>query len=114
MTTPTKEQQYDLHISYWNGFYDALELLQVPDCPYCGTKMKQGYACGEAFIVPVGFRDGNGCEKCRKVPMHGNLKQVLEDWEKIRDVDARVEKMCKNNPGIKDFEDFNKAINSPK
>lgn len=84
MTTPTKEQRYDVYLSYWNGFYNAMELLQVPDCPYCGTKMKQGYACGEAFIVPVGLREGGGCEKCRNVPMHGNLKQVLEDWEKIR------------------------------
>lgn len=41
-------------------------------------------------------------------------EMLITEWEKIKDVDARVEKMCKNNPGIKDFEDFNKAINSPK
>ena len=48
--------------------------------------MEQGYVCGKAFIVPVGFRDCNGCEKCRNVPMHGNLKQVLEDWGKIMEM----------------------------
>ncbi len=42
------------------------------------------------------------------------FSKIITEWEKIKDVDARVEKMCKNNPGIKDFEDFNKAINSPK
>lgn len=42
------------------------------------------------------------------------IPQIITEWEKIKDVDARVEKMCKKNPGIKDFEDFNKAINSPK
>ena len=42
------------------------------------------------------------------------VPQIITEWEKIKDVNARVEKMCKNNPGIKDFEDFNKAINSPK
>lgn len=42
------------------------------------------------------------------------LEFIITAWEKIKDVDERVEKMCKNNPGIKDFEDFNKAINSPK
>lgn len=40
--------------------------------------------------------------------------RIITEWEKIKDLDARVEKMCKNNPGIKDFEDFYKARNSPK
>lgn len=46
--------------------------------------------------------------------MRDVVYRSIIEWEKIKDVDARVEEMCKNNPGIKDFEDFNKAINSPK
>ena len=37
---------------------------------------------------------------------------AIWEWEKIRDIDQRVEEMCKNNPGIKDFEDFNRKIRS--
>ena len=74
------------HIAFWEGFEYAVKLMQVPDCPFCKGKMKAGYACGEAFITPVGYRDGEGCEKCRNVPMHGNLRQVLEEWKQIRGV----------------------------
>ena len=45
---------------------------------------------------------------------HYTIGLIITEWEKIRNLDERVEEMCKNNPGIKDFEDFNKAINSPK
>lgn len=60
--------------------------------------------------------DGH-CYKCESEHWKKYKWQVRETvklWEKMKDVDVRVEKMCKNNPGIKDFEDFNKAINSPK
>lgn len=69
------------------------------------------------------MKEGWVCPKCGRIygPMmmtcaYCNNKITIENenGEKIKDVDARVEKMCKNNPGIKDFEDFNKAINSPK
>ena len=70
--------------SYWEGFEEALSLLEIPECPFCGTKMKAGYACGESFITPVGYKEGAGCPKCRTVPMHGNIRQVLQDWKDIR------------------------------
>lgn len=111
MKTPTKEQLNDWYRKgYVMGFEDALALLDVPRCPKCGSKMTAETACGEDFIVPVGITEGKGCEFCRHVPMHNWIKQVLEDWKKMRDVDTRVEEMCKNNPGIKDFEDFNRKI----
>lgn len=51
------------------------------------------------------------------------LPQVIKEWEKMRNEKSTeqteyysklAEELCKRNPGIKDFEDFNKAINSPK
>lgn len=70
--------------AYCIGFEEALQYLNVPSCPYCGSKMKAGYACGEAFVYPEDIRDGGGCEVCRHVPMHGWIKQVLEDWKELR------------------------------
>lgn len=93
MKTLTKEQiktiskkaaEEQRHFAYWQGFQDAERLMQAPDCPFCGAKMHIGYACGEAFITPEDYRNGSGCYKCRNVPMHGNIKQVLEDWKEIR------------------------------
>ena len=48
------------------------------------------------------------------IPSSEVVEKIITEWEKIKDLDARVEKMCKNNPGIKDFEDFYKARNSLK
>ena len=41
---------------------------------------------------------------------HYLIKDIVLAWEEIKeqDIDKRVEEMCKENPGIKDFEDFGK------
>lgn len=87
MTTPTKEQ---------------IEKVSILAC----VKQKEISDCSKCFLAIIG--------KCDLDWMPSFTKDIIIEWEKIKDVDARVEKMCKNNPGIKDFEDFNKAINSPK
>lgn len=67
------------------------------------------------------MKEGWVCPKCGRIygPMmmtcaYCNNKITIENEnrEKIKDVDARVEKLYKL--GTQDWEDFNKAINSPK
>lgn len=69
------------------------------------------------------MKEGWVCPRCGRIygPMmmvcvYCNNKITIENenLEKTRNVDARVEEICKNNPGIKDFEDFNNAINNHK
>ena len=72
-----KEIFHDGHIK---GFNDALDLLSVPDCQYCGSRMEHYYVCGDSFIAP----QGQGCDVCKNVPMHSSLIQVLQDWVRIR------------------------------
>lgn len=93
MTTPTKEQIREL----------------------CENLC---FACENDFPC-----DGH-CYKCESghwKKFRWQVKETIKRWnymqevdKQVKDIDKRVKEMCKNNPGIKDFEDFNKAINSPK
>lgn len=88
MTTPTKEQVEKIKKKI---IKDRVELLK---------------SCGYTSIE-IGRR-------IEVSDVEDDIKVAIAEWEKIKDLDARVEKMCKNNPGIKDFEDFYKTINSSK
>lgn len=93
MTTPTKEQIREL----------------------CENLC---FACENDFPC-----DGH-CYKCESghwKKFRWQVKETIKRWnymqevdKQVKAIDKRVKKMCKNNPGIKDFEDFNRSINSPK
>ena len=72
------------------------------------------FACENDFPC-----DGH-CYKCESghwKKFRWQVKETIKRWnymqevdKQVKDIDKRVEKMCKNNPGIKDFDDFNRKI----
>ena len=85
MTTPTKEQ---------------IEKVTVLAC----LKQKEISDCSECILASTG--------ECDLDWLPYFTKEIINEWEKIKDVDARAEKLYKL--GTQDWEDFYKAINSPK
>ena len=64
--------------------------------------------CDNAFYCETYFNEMR--KKQRKLEILAMMCKQLGGYKKIRDIDTRVEEMCKNNPGIKDFEDFYRNI----
>lgn len=74
----------------------------------CGTN-RHSFVPGDQYATAF---------RCGQQSIGFWLISLVEDkWEvkeKQEELEKRVEKMCRDNPGTQDFVDFYKAINSPK
>lgn len=113
MTTPTREQIDCRNCTmrcrcYHDHLKDRFKMLTAPQIPTKEELYKVGYKVYKKYR-PYGK---NSTKKwfmeMEKDLWADSALAYITEWEKIKDVDARVEEMCKNNPSIKDFEDFNR------